>query len=235
MWPSGAVMPRRLSPQGAGGDFGAELVDRAPQALRQRDLGAPAQPAQERVVAQLARRSVRHGGVEAQGAARADRGLNLTGLNEKKLSLYRRRQVGFVFQFYNLVPVLTVAENVTLPLMLDNLKPDKIWLDELLERLGLSDRRDSLPNQLSGGQQQRTAIARALLHRPAIVLADEPTGNLDSRNSREIISLLRDAVRHLGQTLIVITHDPAIASQADRVILIEDGYLTEQSAVRTGG
>ena len=111
------------------------------------------------------------------------RGLNLTGLNEKKLSLYRRRQVGFVFQFYNLVPVLTVAENVTLPLMLDNLKPDKVWLDELLERLGLADRRDSLPNQLSGGQQQRTAIA----------------------------------------------------SQADRVILIEDGYLTEQSAVRTGG
>ncbi|MCK9253263.1 MAG: ABC transporter ATP-binding protein [Clostridiaceae bacterium] len=163
------------------------------------------------------------------------RGLNLAGLNEKKLSLYRRRQVGFVFQFYNLVPVLTVAENVTLPLMLDNLKPDKIWLDELLERLGLSDRRDSLPNQLSGGQQQRTAIARALLHRPAIVLADEPTGNLDSRNSREIMSLLRDAVRRLGQTLVVITHDPAIASQADRVILIEDGRLTEQTGVQAGG
>lgn len=153
---------------------------------------------------------------------------SLETMSEKQLSLYRRRRVGFVFQFYNLVPVLTVEENIVLPLMLDGLRPDRTWLGELLARLGLDDRRNSLPNQLSGGQQQRTAIARALIHRPAIVLADEPTGNLDSSNSREIMTLLRDAVRRLQQTLIIITHDMTIASQADRVVLIEDGRLSEQ-------
>ncbi|MDW7659345.1 MAG: ABC transporter ATP-binding protein [Bacillota bacterium] len=154
---------------------------------------------------------------------------SLETMSEKQLSLYRRRRVGFVFQFYNLVPVLTVEENIVLPLMLDGLRPDRTWLSELLERLGLDNRRNSLPNQLSGGQQQRTAIARALIHRPAIVLADEPTGNLDSSNSREIMTLLRDAVRRLQQTLIVITHDMTIASQSDRVVLIEDGRLCEQT------
>ena len=152
---------------------------------------------------------------------------DLAHMSEKQLALYRRRRIGFVFQFYNLVPVLTVEENITLPLMLDGLKPDREWLGELIGRLGLDDRRKSLPNQLSGGQQQRTAIARALIHRPALVLADEPTGNLDSRNGREIMMLLRDTVRRLNQTLLLITHDPGIAAQADRIMVIEDGILTE--------
>lgn len=168
------------------------------------------------------------GGVDrpTSGQIRVD-GQDLTHMNEKQLSLYRRRQVGFVFQFYNLIPVLTVEENITLPLMLDNLRPEQTWLDELVERLGLQDKRHSLPNQLSGGQQQRAAMARALIHHPALVLADEPTGNLDSRNGHEIMTLLRDTVRRVGQTLVLITHDATIAAQADRVMVIEDGNLTE--------
>lgn len=149
----------------------------------------------------------------------------LTQLSEKQLSLYRRRRIGFVFQYYNLVPVLTVEENIALPLMLDGLEPDKIWFEELLTRLNLQDKRTSLPNQLSGGQQQRTAMARALIHRPALVLADEPTGNLDSQNGREIMALLRDTVRRVGQTLLLITHDANIAAQADRIMVIEDGRI----------
>lgn len=154
-------------------------------------------------------------------------GEELTQMNEKQLSLYRRRRIGFVFQFYNLMPVLTVEENITLPLMLDGLQPNQGWLDELLERLGLQDKRRSLPSQLSGGQQQRAAIARALIHHPALVLADEPTGNLDSRNGHEIMSLLRETVQKVGQTLVLITHDATIAAQADRVMIIEDGVLAE--------
>ena len=154
----------------------------------------------------------------------------LNSFNEKQMSLYRRRRVGFVFQYYNLVPVLTVEENISLPLMLDGLKPDREWLEELLTRLNLQDKRQSLPNQLSGGQQQRTAMARALIHRPALVLADEPTGNLDSQNGREIMALLRDTVRRVGQTLILITHDHNIAAQADRVMVIEDGLIRPMSA-----
>ena len=152
---------------------------------------------------------------------------DLTHMSEKQLSLYRRRRIGFVFQFYNLIPVLTVEENISLPLMLDGLRPDQAWLDELIERLSLQDKRHSLPSQLSGGQQQRAAMARALIHHPALVLADEPTGNLDSRNGHEIMNLLRDTVRRVGQTLVLITHDAAIAAQADRVMVIEDGNLTE--------
>jgi len=150
----------------------------------------------------------------------------LSHASEKEMTLYRRYKVGFVFQFYNLIPVLTVEENITLPLMLDGLKPDPVWLDELIGRLGLDDKRRSLPNQLSGGQQQRTAMARALIHRPALVLADEPTGNLDSANGREIMTLLRETVRRVGQTLLLITHDPNVAAQADRVVIIEDGRLS---------
>lgn len=157
----------------------------------------------------------------------------LTSYSEKQLSLYRRRRIGFVFQYYNLVPVLTVEENIALPLTLDGKKPDPMWFDELLERLHLEDKRHRLPNQLSGGQQQRTAMARALIHRPALVLADEPTGNLDSQNGREIMLLLRDAVRRAGQTLVLITHDANIAAQADRVMIIEDGQIRPmQLAVR---
>ncbi len=155
----------------------------------------------------------------------------LSGFNEKQLSLYRRRRIGFVFQYYNLVPVLTVEENISLPLMLDGLKPDQEWLEELLTRLNLQDKRHSLPNQLSGGQQQRTAMARALIHRPALVLADEPTGNLDSQNGREIMALLRDTVRRVGQTLILITHDHNLAAQADRIMVIEDGLIRPMSVV----
>lgn len=167
------------------------------------------------------------GGVDRSSSGRilVD-GQDLSRLGEKQLSLYRRRRIGFVFQFYNLIPVLTVEENIALPLMLDGLKPDQAWMDELISRLGLQDKRHALPGQLSGGQQQRTAMARALIHRPALVLADEPTGNLDSVNGREIMTLLRDTVRRVGQTLLLITHDPNIAAQADRVIIIEDGRLS---------
>jgi len=153
---------------------------------------------------------------------------NVSVMNEKHLSLYRRRRVGFVFQFYNLLPVLTVEENISLPLMLDGLRPDKMWMNELLERLNLVEKRNSLPNQLSGGQQQRAAIARALIHRPALLLADEPTGNLDSKNGREIVSLLKETVTGLGQTLLLVTHDPSVAGQADRVLVMEDGMLSEE-------
>jgi putative ABC transport system ATP-binding protein len=156
----------------------------------------------------------------------------LSKLSEKQLSLYRRRRIGFVFQYYNLVPVLTVEENIALPLMLDGLKPDQAWLDELLTRLNLTEKRNSLPNQLSGGQQQRTAMARALIHRPALVLADEPTGNLDSHNGREIMALLKDTVRRVGQTLVLITHDSNIAAQADRIMIIEDGLIRPMQPVQ---
>ena len=155
-------------------------------------------------------------------------GENITMLKEKQLSLYRRRKIGFVFQFYNLIPVLTVEENIRLPLMLDGLEPEVSWLKELLESLGLADRRNSLPSKLSGGQQQRAAIARALIHRPAVLLADEPTGNLDSKNGREIVSLLKTAVNQLGQTLLLVTHDPSVAGQANRIFVMEDGNLKEQ-------
>jgi putative ABC transport system ATP-binding protein len=156
----------------------------------------------------------------------------LSKLSEKQLSLYRRRRIGFVFQYYNLVPVLTVEENIALPLMLDGLKPDQAWLDELLTRLNLTEKRNSLPNQLSGGQQQRTAMARALIHWPALVLADEPTGNLDSHNGREIMALLKDTVRRVGQTLVLITHDSNIAAQADRIMIIEDGLIRPMQPVQ---
>ena len=169
------------------------------------------------------------GGVDQidSGSVMVD-GENITSLKEKQLSLYRRRKVGFVFQFYNLIPVLTVEENIRLPLMLDGLEPEAAWFQELLEKLGLSERRNSLPGKLSGGQQQRAAIARALIHRPAVLLADEPTGNLDSKNGREIVSLLKTAVEQLGQTLLLVTHDPSVAGQANRVFVMEDGSLKEQ-------
>ena len=149
----------------------------------------------------------------------------ITTMNEKQLSLYRRRHVGFVFQFYNLIPVLTVEENIELPLMLDGLKPDKQWISDILARLDLTDKRKKLPNQLSGGQQQRVAIARALIHRPKVLLADEPTGNLDSKNGREIVTLLKEAVLQMEQTLVLVTHDLSIASQADRTFVMEDGQI----------
>lgn len=145
--------------------------------------------------------------------------------NEDQLAVFRRREVGIIYQFYNLIPVLNVVENMTLPVLMDGRKVDQNRLDELLRVLKLSDRKHSLPNQLSGGQQQRVSIGRALMNMPAIVLADEPTGNLDSRNTQEIVSLLKYSNRTYEQTLIMITHDENIALQADRIMTIEDGRI----------
>ncbi|ERL65309.1 ABC transporter ATP-binding protein [Schleiferilactobacillus shenzhenensis] len=147
-------------------------------------------------------------------------------LNETQLAIFRRRQVGLIYQFYNLLPTLTVQENMTLPADLDGRKIPGAELSDLLATLGLTEKAGALPSELSGGQQQRVAIGRALINHPAIVLADEPTGNLDQRNSQEIMALLRAANTTRGQTLVVITHDPAIAAQADRVLTITDGKLT---------
>ncbi len=145
--------------------------------------------------------------------------------NEDQLAVFRRREVGIIYQFYNLIPVLNVVENMTLPVLMDGRKVDQNRLDELLRILQLSNRKYSLPNQLSGGQQQRVSIGRALMNMPAIVLADEPTGNLDSKNSQEIVSLLKYSNRTYEQTLIMITHDENIALQADRIMTIEDGRI----------
>lgn len=152
-------------------------------------------------------------------------GTDVFNAKEKELAIFRRREIGFVFQFYNLIPVLTAEENITIPIKLDGRDVEKEYLEEIIETLGLSDRRNHFPNQLSGGQQQRIAIGRAMINRPAIILADEPTGSLDTQNSREIMSLLKFAVRKYGQTLILITHDPAVAAQADRIISMEDGKV----------
>ena len=153
-------------------------------------------------------------------------------LNETKLAIFRRRQIGLIYQFYNLIPVLDVWENMTLPLLLDGQKPDEAYTRELVKTLGLSSRIHHLPNQLSGGQQQRVAIGRALMAHPALVLADEPTGNLDRKNSSEIVELLKYSNRHYNQTLIIITHDESIALQADRIINIEDGRITRDEVLR---
>lgn len=158
---------------------------------------------------------------------------DISKLDETALAIFRRRQIGLVYQFYNLIPILTVEENLTLPLLLDGRKPDKKQINSLIERLGLSHRLTHLPNQLSGGQQQRVSIGRALVNNPALMLADEPTGNLDSENSREIISLLRQFNKELNQTVIIITHDEKIALSADRIISIEDGKITRDE-VRMG-
>lgn len=150
---------------------------------------------------------------------------NITELDERRLSIFRRRSIGFIFQQYNLVPVLTVEENISLPLILDNKNVDSKHLEELLKSLGLYDRRYHLPSELSGGQQQRVAIGRALITKPAIILADEPTGNLDKKNGEEVLNLLKLSVKKYNQTLIMITHDHTIASKADRIINIEDGVV----------
>ncbi|MCQ2490077.1 MAG: ABC transporter ATP-binding protein [Ruminococcus sp.] len=151
----------------------------------------------------------------------------ITGRNDNKLSEYRRRYIGFIFQSYNLIPVLNVEENIVLPLNLDSTRPDMAYLEELLELTGLKSKRRSFPSELSGGQQQRVAFARALIHKPELILADEPTGNLDSKNSHEIIEILKSSIRKYAQTLILITHDLSIAAQADRIFRMKDGILTE--------
>jgi len=157
---------------------------------------------------------------------------DIYGLNETQLAIFRRRQIGLIYQFYNLIPVLTVEENITLPLLLDQHKVDKKQFDDIVKKLNLENRLNHLPNQLSGGQQQRVSIGRALISNPAIMLADEPTGNLDSKNSGEIIDLLKMFNKTYNQTLIIITHDERIALQADRIIAIEDGKITKDEVVR---
>jgi ABC-type antimicrobial peptide transport system, ATPase component len=153
-------------------------------------------------------------------------------LNETQLAIFRRRQIGLIYQFYNLIPVLSVEENITLPLLLDQQKVDKKQLKEIVKALDLEKRLNHLPNQLSGGQQQRVSIGRALMNNPAIMLADEPTGNLDSKNSHEIIELLKLFNKNFNQTLIIITHDERIALQADRIIAIEDGKIAKDEVIR---
>ncbi|WML32830.1 ABC transporter ATP-binding protein [Clostridium sp. OS1-26] len=157
---------------------------------------------------------------------------DIYNLDETQLAIFRRRQIGLIYQFYNLIPVLNVEENITLPLLLDGHKVDKKQLDEIIKILNLEKRLNHLPNQLSGGQQQRVSIGRAIISNPAIMLADEPTGNLDSKNSSEIIELLKMFNKTFKQTLIIITHDERIALQADRIIAIEDGEVKKDEVIR---
>lgn len=159
-------------------------------------------------------------------------GRDVYAQSEEQLAIFRRRQVGLIYQFYNLIPVLNVTENITLPVLMDGQKVNQDRLGELLTTLKLTDRKNHLPNQLSGGQQQRVSIGRALMNAPAVVLADEPTGNLDSKNSQEIVELLKLSNQKYGQTIIIITHDENIALQADRIMAIEDGRITRDEVIR---
>lgn len=159
-------------------------------------------------------------------------GKDVYAQNEEQLAIFRRRQVGLIYQFYNLIPVLNVTENITLPVLMDGQRVNSDRLKELITTLKLNGRENHLPNQLSGGQQQRVSIGRALMNAPAVVLADEPTGNLDSKNSKEIVDLLKISNEKYGQTLIVITHDESIALQADRIISIDDGKITRDEVIR---
>lgn len=153
-------------------------------------------------------------------------GTDIAAMGRKEAAVFRRRKVGLIYQFYNLIPTLTVEKNIALPMLLDKRKPEPAWMEELMESLGLMEKRNALPSQLSGGQQQRTAIARALLYRPAILLADEPTGSLDRRNAREVAALLKQANRDRKQTILLITHDEKTALDADRIITMADGQIT---------
>ncbi len=158
-------------------------------------------------------------------------GTDVYSLSEKELAAYRRTKVGLIYQFYNLLPILNISDNITFPTLLDGKKPDEKRLAELLELLGLSDRAGHLPSQLSGGQQQRAAVARALFSAPDILLADEPTGNLDSKSSEEIINLLRTTSEQLGQTMLIVTHDDKIASRCDRIITVSDGRIAGDEVI----
>ena len=152
-------------------------------------------------------------------------GTDLSGLNRTEAAIFRRRKVGLVYQFYNLIPTLTVEKNILMPLLLDKRKPNREYFDRIVTALGLTDKLEALPHQLSGGQQQRTAIARSLIYRPAVILADEPTGNLDQKNSREIVDLLKRSNREFAQTILLITHDEKVALEADRIVTMEDGRI----------
>jgi putative ABC transport system ATP-binding protein len=155
-------------------------------------------------------------------------GTDITELGDTDLTKLRRRHIGFIFQFFNLLPMLSAEENVLLPLSIAGEKPEKVWVEELLGKVGLTDRRTHRPSELSGGQQQRVAIARALISRPTVVFADEPTGNLDSTTSGEILDLLRDAVDHFGQTTVMVTHDARAAAMADRILFLADGLIVKE-------
>lgn len=157
---------------------------------------------------------------------------DISSLNAEQSAIFRRRKIGLIYQFYNLIPTLDVRKNIMLPMLLDNRKPEKEFFDQIVNSLGLSDKLLYLPSQLSGGQQQRTAIARSLLYRPAILLADEPTGNLDQKNSREIIELLKLSNRNLKQTILLVTHDEKTALEADRIIAMEDGDIISDKVVK---
>jgi putative ABC transport system ATP-binding protein len=157
-------------------------------------------------------------------------GQEITSLDDSELTKLRRDKLGFVFQFFNLLPVLTAEENLVLPLSIAGRKPDRAWLDQLVDTVGLGDRRTHRPSELSGGQQQRVAVARALVSKPAVVFADEPTGNLDSKASADVLRLLRHAVDDFGQTVIMVTHDPAAAAHADRLITLRDGRIVHDGA-----
>lgn len=152
-------------------------------------------------------------------------GENIYNYKDNELSIFRRRKVGFIFQFFNLIPVLNVQENIALPALLDEEQVDDLYLDEIIRTLGLNERRDHLPSELSGGQQQRVSIGRSLINKPDIILADEPTGNLDTKNTKEVLNLLKVTAKKYNQTVILITHDPAIASNSDRIITIADGMI----------
>ncbi len=152
-------------------------------------------------------------------------GTDLSKLNQTQAAIFRRRKVGLVYQFYNLIPTLTVKKNILMPLALDKKKPNEEYFEKIVRSLGIAERLEALPNQLSGGQQQRVAIARSLIYRPALLLADEPTGNLDQKNSKEIIDMLKLSNRNLEQTIVLITHDEKVALEADRIITIEDGHI----------
>lgn len=173
------------------------------------------------------------GGVDtpSDGSIYVD-GKDITKYNDDELSIFRRRKVGFIFQAYHLIPVLTVEENIKMPVLLDHKKPDREYIDHIIDLLGLSERRRHLPNQLSGGQQQRTAIARALANNPALVLADEPTGALDSKNGEEVMDLLMKSVHDIGQTLVIITHNDELAQRADRIIQIKDGEIASDTKIK---
>lgn len=159
-------------------------------------------------------------------------GVDLGTLNNTEAAIFRRRKVGLVYQFYNLIPTLTVRKNILMPLLLDKRKQDSAYFQKIVDTLGISDKLEAMPDQLSGGQQQRTAIARSLIYRPALLLADEPTGNLDRKNSREIIDLLKLSNRNLKQTILLITHDEKIALEADRIVTIEDGRIIADESRR---
>lgn len=169
------------------------------------------------------------GGVDSPTSGKVSiNGVDISTLNDDKLSQFRRRNIGLIFQFFNLIPVLSAKENIELPFIIDERKSDKKYISDLVELLNLKGRENHMPSELSGGQQQRVAIGRALAYKPAIILADEPTGNLDSKNTKEIMTLLKHCIRKFNQTLIIITHDLNIAAEADRVVRIEDGILFEE-------